>query len=310
MNIITKILILCLFLFVILNLLNKKENFVAIFKAPKLKIEKDIDIKGDNLVLKNNITAEEICLGDDEDKECIKKNELKKILELPDTFKQSVCLGNNCSLKEQFHYLDKLWPIGAVVAFRGRESDVPYGWRVCDGKNNLPDLRDIFIKGAYGENELIGIPENKDTPTKTYDGFGVRGGENEVQLKIEQTPRHYHFFNINDINNPGNVTAVGSHYASRKTDSALLYTETGGYPNKQPAWKRTKKDILTSYHTSYTSKYGKSQPHNNLPPYYTLLYIIRIDEKTINDTSVTSKHFVYDILQTQYDTAPAPAPTV
>ena len=33
------------------------------------------------------------------------------------------------------------------------------------------------------------------------------GGENEVQLKIEQTPRHYHFFNINDINNHGNVTA-------------------------------------------------------------------------------------------------------
>lgn len=302
MNIITKILILFLFLLIVFSFLNKKENFAAIFKGP-LEVQADIDIEGDNLVLKNNITAEEICLYEDENDPkpaCINKQELKRVLQYPDKFKQSVCLGGNCSLKEQFHYLDKLWPIGSVLAFKGRESDVPYGWRVCDGKNNLPDLRFKFIKGAYGGDESIGVPENKESTDQTYDGMGVNGGENEVRLTIEQTPRHYHFFNINDINNSGDSTAIGSHYASRLTDSSLLNKETGGWPNPKPAWRRDKeKDILTTYHTPYTAKYGNSQPHNNIPPFYTLIYIIRIDEKTINDTSLKSKHFVYDILDTQ-----------
>lgn len=60
-------------------------------------------------------------------------------------------------------------PIGAILAFFGRDADLPDGWVVCDGRNKpddspitidanptvagiqLPDLRHRFVRGSYDE---------------------------------------------------------------------------------------------------------------------------------------------------------------
>ncbi len=39
-------------------------------------------------------------------------------------------------------------PIGAIALWSGRPSDVPAGWRLCDGSGGTPDLTDRFVVGA------------------------------------------------------------------------------------------------------------------------------------------------------------------
>lgn len=39
-------------------------------------------------------------------------------------------------------------PAGVIVMWAGLLSAIPSGWRLCDGQNGSPDLRDRFIKGA------------------------------------------------------------------------------------------------------------------------------------------------------------------
>jgi hypothetical protein len=35
-----------------------------------------------------------------------------------------------------------------IVMWGGLAQDIPAGWRLCDGANGTPDLRDRFVKGA------------------------------------------------------------------------------------------------------------------------------------------------------------------
>jgi len=37
---------------------------------------------------------------------------------------------------------------GIITLWSGAIVDIPYGWRLCDGNNGTPDLRDKFIVGA------------------------------------------------------------------------------------------------------------------------------------------------------------------
>lgn len=41
-------------------------------------------------------------------------------------------------------------PSGAIIMWSGDTSNIPSGWRLCNGENGTPDLRDRFILGAGG----------------------------------------------------------------------------------------------------------------------------------------------------------------
>jgi hypothetical protein len=44
-------------------------------------------------------------------------------------------------------------PPGSVIMWAGAPEDVPAGWRICDGSNGTPDLRNRFVLGA-GDNDI------------------------------------------------------------------------------------------------------------------------------------------------------------
>lgn len=83
-------------------------------------------------------------------------------------------------------------PVGAIVMWS--TDMIPKGWGICDGNNNTPDLRDLFIVGAGKSYKL------EDS-----------GGKKEVTLKLDQMPSHSHNLNGLEkgiIGHNGNMSGV------------------------------------------------------------------------------------------------------
>ena len=84
--------------------------------------------------------------------------------------------------------------IGTVKLWYGRASQVPPGWRICDGSNGTPNLVNRFLVGAGGEN-------GSGQPTATVEGNGHTGGSGRgvVQgrtLANSQMPAHGHGYTV------------------------------------------------------------------------------------------------------------------
>lgn len=133
-------------------------------------------------------------------------------------------------------------PLGVVVAWSGTEDNVPEGWSICNGENGTFDLQDKFLLGA-GPNHAV----------------GETGGSEEVTLTVEQMPSHNHQQRLTENNATANYIAQKASGANIKvgrqlTASAISSSVVVGYAN-------------------YTESNGNGEPHPNMPPYYTLLYI-------------------------------------
>ena len=89
---------------------------------------------------------------------------------------------------------------------------------------------------------VLGVSDSHKLKTK--------GGTEEVTLEVEQMPEHQHFMN--------NVVGF------TKTESAAK----GGTGDTTLA--------VYSGRIYFTDAAGESQPHNNMPPYYTLAYIMKL----------------------------------
>lgn len=67
-----------------------------------------------------------------------------------------------------------LVPSGTVIAWYGSLNELPYGYVLCNGENNTPDLRGKFIIGAGSEQDMASTVKNE------FVGF-VDNGENESE---------------------------------------------------------------------------------------------------------------------------------
>ena len=45
---------------------------------------------------------------------------------------------------------DYTLPIGTIIIYYGDLNRIPSKWRLCDGANGTPDLRNVFVQGAGG----------------------------------------------------------------------------------------------------------------------------------------------------------------
>lgn len=142
-------------------------------------------------------------------------------------------------------------PLGAVQMYHGDPADLPYFWKVCDGQNGTPDLRDKFIAGAGGAYNLA-----------------ATGGAKEVALAKAHLP---------------NYTIYGS------TNSSGLHRHTYQYnkratkgESKSHAHYRVEENLSTEYtsfegahtHTVQALTGGSDQAHENRPPFFALYYIM------------------------------------
>ncbi len=131
-----------------------------------------------------------------------------------------------------------LIPRGTIVSWTG--TTAPAGWILCDGANGsgTPDLRGRFILGFGQGTGLSNRP------------MGQAGGEEAHTLNINEIPAHRHNF--------------GRDYWTRDLP-ANAGVDLGNIRNQ-----------YANDSSGETTFAGGSQPHNNMPPFYVLAYIMKL----------------------------------
>lgn len=152
---------------------------------------------------------------------------------------------------------------GTVTAFSGTFKDgypvnkntglVDKEWHLCDGTNGTPDLRSRFIYGGDGTNN------------------GATGGEVSHTLTKAELPKITGDAQFRLAN--GSVNIVGNLNDDRTQSGAFSKVDFGGgkwlstMQAGPPATANT--DVLHL-------EFGGNQPHNNMPPYYVMAYIMKL----------------------------------
>ena len=150
---------------------------------------------------------------------------------------------------------------GTVTAFSGTFEDgdpvnkntglVNREWHLCDGTNGTPDLRNRFIYGGNGTNN------------------GATGGEVNHRLTTDEMPSHPHSASVS-TNGDHSHTAYGTKIGRTGTGWSRHAGSEYSYGNS------TTSTNGAHSHTVTIGATGGGQPHNNMPPYYTLAYIVKL----------------------------------
>ena len=146
-------------------------------------------------------------------------------------------------------------PVGVITLWYGAENNVPEGWAICNGQvsNGIqtPNLTGRFVVGAGQE------IKNGSLTGKAGDGGdvympGTTGGERSHTLSVGEMPSHNH--------------------------STTMYTA-----DVVASWKNARTFLMPTDHYGSESKCditssqsGSNQAHENRPPYYALLYIMKV----------------------------------
>ena len=129
-----------------------------------LTVEKDVTIKGNaNLNGIARITEMEVL---NEAKLMIIETVITNLTVTNDVeIKRSLKVGGNDVLTSI--------PKGLIVAWNGTTDDIPVGWTLCNGNDDTPDLRELFImggreKGTRAETKRFAVSGQRDGPFIRY----------------------------------------------------------------------------------------------------------------------------------------------
>lgn len=143
-------------------------------------------------------------------------------------------------------WLTKEMPQGTIELWAGTIASIPAGWGICDGTQGTPDLIDKFVKG---------IATSVTEP-------GTLGGDATVTLTSAQIAAHNHT----------SVSYLHKHTLPASTGDGtggVRYTNAGTQDDQQ----NTDTRLPPSQNLIAT---GSSGPHDNIPPYYTIAYIMKL----------------------------------
>lgn len=172
--------------------------------------------------------------------------------------KQNIITENNINsvFNENHLFVDDLvingsfniLPKYSIVAWTS--PDIPYGWAVCDGKNDTPDLRGRFIVGS-------GIGKDCSGNDLTERKLKEYGGEEKHILLENEIPPHGHEINTYSGRN---ALWVMNGFAKAHCSDVL---RDGNNP------------YGTTLIPNDGTKEVETNAHDNMPPFYILYYIMR-----------------------------------
>lgn len=230
------------------------------------------------------------------------------VLDSGDIFADSIAVDNatlSGKLNVAGFSTNALVPTGTIIMWSGNETDIPQGWGLCNGHYrttnggdygtsppafldpNLiyaPDLRGRFI---VGYDDRTSDPANGYWDSN-YNTPHMTGGQKTVTLNAGNLPPHQH-----TVSNSGtdggtvSISTAGDHNHtypmkddSDNQDDNSGYPETGnaggsdmtGYTNNNGNHSHG-----ISGNTGNGSSLGlNSAPVNNIPPYYVIVYLIKL----------------------------------
>lgn len=129
-------------------------------------------------------------------------------------------------------------------------------WHLCDGTNGTPDLRGRFILGASASHAV-----------------GTTGGEEAHSLTPDENAPHGHDATCSNAGLHSHDIIAGAGEDKNNSSSSIRYLDHP-WANYNETF-RTKSAGLHS-HTITIGVSGKGEPHNNMPPFYTLAFIMKI----------------------------------
>ena len=142
-------------------------------------------------------------------------------------------------------------PKGSIIMWSGNIDSIPNGWKICDGTENTPDLRNRFIIGAGSNYNINSIGGNI---THSHD-ITVNGH----QLTVNEMPSHHHGFYKSvwvDHNDAWRICNHGNQILSRGHDGSCKTKPIGG--------------------NAAHSHTASSTEIEHLPPYFAMAFIMKI----------------------------------
>lgn len=196
-----------------------------------------------------------------------------------------------------------LLPAGVVIMWYGSVSTIPVGWKLCNGTNGTPDLRDKFVVGAgssYAPGNTGGTSSFSASGTTSSAGAhdhpvsisaaGAHthgGGTSQTTLTIEQMPRHQHATNWGESKGRpypqygavGGVNGPVNNIGSRDTDfdnyNYLSEPVGGGQGHGHTIPSDGSHTHSGSASSAGAHTHTMSVSGNLTPPYYALCYIMK-----------------------------------
>ena len=186
--------------------------------------------------------------------------------------------GESLGMKWSWNYL----PVGGIILWGGALGSLPGNWKLCDGNNGTPDLRNRFVLGAGG----------------SY-GVGNTGGEESVNLAHDHESSGAAGTGSTETNNhghtvSGNTGGGSSHTHTLITDTNWNFAQnysTQDVDERTPAHEHTLTSNAESSHVhSVPNANAANASHSHTigfdgdelgatdirPPYYALAYVMRV----------------------------------
>lgn len=149
-------------------------------------------------------------------------------------------------------------PKGAIMGWTDPDN-IPEGWHICDGTDGTYDLRGKFLLGASEKHSV-----------------GETGGEESVALKEAEIPKHRH---TQSLQYPGYIDKQLTYRTYGSSGS------TSGATIKEDCLEVSTKYSSLAVATNYA---GSDEPHNNMPPFYTIIWI----QKMVDDPEPVTMYSV------------------